>query len=86
MKNPELISLHQTLERITQENLRDIDCRMKKKIKRLATLSAKEDREWVGLFKFFKNHGRSDAKADKLAWHFLQQLFPRLKKYDGAKP
>lgn len=53
--------------------------------KRKALLTAEEDRAWTRAFEFYVNEGNSDARADRLAWKDVQQQFPRLKAFSGAK-
>lgn len=54
--------------------------------KRLATLSPYEDKCWVFAFNYFRDRGKTERQADKLAWRDLQLEFPRLRDYDGCKP
>lgn len=57
---------------------------MKTKIKKLATLTPEENSAWENAFAFYAE--APEIKADELAWRDVQKQFPRLKKYDGAKP
>jgi len=56
-----------------------------KKPFRLATLTPEEDQAWVKAFVYYLDEGRTDAQADAAAWADLQEQFPRLKDFDGAK-
>ena len=55
--------------------------------KRLAKFSKKENAFWTTAFEDYINLcGKSSRQADELAWKDVIAEFPRLKKYDGAKP
>lgn len=54
--------------------------------KRLAVLTEEEDRYWEDVFSEYVNDGRGDDEADEQAWHDCQEMFPRLKDFDGCEP
>lgn len=56
------------------------------KAKRLAILTPEEDRVWTDSNAYWEEEGFSRAKADRFAWKELQDVFPRLKEFDGAEP
>jgi hypothetical protein len=56
------------------------------KHKRLAKLNAKEESAWTFAFEFYVVQNKSNKVADRLAWRDVVKEFPRLAKYDGAKP
>lgn len=58
---------------------------MKAKIRRLATLTPKEDHAWVFAFGFYQDDGKTTSQADKLSWRDLLLEFPRLRKFDGCR-
>jgi hypothetical protein len=53
--------------------------------RRLAKLTPREDRCWVFAFSYYLDEGRTEARADKLAWRDLRDEFPRLKQYYACK-
>ena len=58
-----------------------------RKQRRLATLTPDEDAAWVYALNYYiEDEGMGDSRADRAAWKDVQQQFPRLKEYDGAKP
>ena len=59
---------------------------MNKKMKRRATLTIEEDKFWVETFNFHCEQGMTPSKADRKTWTEMKREFPRLKRYDGAKP
>jgi hypothetical protein len=55
--------------------------------RKLARLKPDENKAWDVYFADYCSNVRNDsARADRFAWRQLQQDFPRLKKYDRAKP
>ena len=56
------------------------------KKRRLAKLTAEEDKAWTTAFVHYKDDGKTDSRADRMAWRDVQEQFPRLKQYDGCKP
>lgn len=54
-------------------------------MKKLATLTTKENKAWESAFTYHKNEGWSDSHADKLTWIDLRLEFPRLLKFNGIK-
>ena len=54
--------------------------------RKLATLTAAENKRWEWLFSWAVNNGYTQRAADREAWKGLCEEFPRLRKYDGAKP
>jgi len=54
--------------------------------RKLAKLNAIEERAWEAAFRFHCVAGKSDTRATNAAWRDLQREFPRLRKFDGAKP
>ena len=52
--------------------------------RKLANLSPKEDKCWIFAFTYYLEEGKSDAKADELAWRDMQLDFPRLRAYEGC--
>ena len=56
------------------------------KPRKLAQLTPAEDRAWGNYFGYYKDHGWTDAEADKLAWADLCKEFPWLNDYDGCLP
>jgi hypothetical protein len=54
--------------------------------KRLAVLMEDEDRYWEHVFSEYLNEGQEEADADEQAWRDCQEMFPRLKDFDGCEP
>ena len=54
--------------------------------KRLAVLTEEEDRYWEHVFSEYLNDGRDEDDADEQAWLDCQEMFPRLKDFDGCEP
>ncbi len=53
----------------------------------LARLKAAEERAWEQAFSHHVTTGRQGpTQAANRAWRDLQRLFPRLKRYKGARP
>jgi hypothetical protein len=55
------------------------------KVRKLATLTAEENKAWESAFAFHVNNGASDKRADSLAWKDLCAEFPRLRNFQGCK-
>ena len=56
-------------------------------MKRLATLTKRQDKIYGDEFGHYMNNVRHDTKrADRYAWRSLCQMWPKLREYDGAKP
>lgn len=55
------------------------------KNKRIAKLNPKENHSWEFAFCFYKDDGKTDLQADKLAWRDMQLEFPRLKSFEGCR-
>ncbi|HTV43126.1 MAG TPA: hypothetical protein VMF08_21355 [Candidatus Sulfotelmatobacter sp.] len=53
--------------------------------KKTAELTAEENHAWEFAFCFYLNGGKSEFKADKLAWRDLRLEFPRLKRFAGCR-
>ncbi len=53
---------------------------------KLARLNTAEERAWEHAFRFHLDDGRGSTSAANRAWRDLQREFPRLVKYDGARP
>jgi hypothetical protein len=53
--------------------------------RKLATLAAEEEKTWEAAFRFHYA-SKTETRAANAAWRDLQREFPRLRKYDGAKP
>jgi len=56
-----------------------------KKVRKLATLTAEENKAWEKAFAFHVDSGMSDARADRATWKDLCAEFPRLRKFQGCK-
>jgi len=54
--------------------------------KRLAVLTEEEDQYWEHVFTEYMNDGRDEDEADEQAWLDCQEMFPRLKDFDGCEP
>lgn len=54
--------------------------------RKLAKLTAAEEKAWEAAFRFHCVEGKSETRAANAAWCDLQREFPRLMKYDGARP
>ena len=54
--------------------------------RKLATLTTAENKRWEWLFSWAANNGYTQAAADKEAWKGVCEEFPRLRRYEGAKP
>jgi hypothetical protein len=52
--------------------------------RKLAKLSAAEEKAWEHAFRFHCVAGKTDTRASNAAWRDLQGEFPRLMRYDGA--
>lgn len=53
----------------------------------LARLNKRENAVWTDAWEWYMNNVRRDAtRADRHAWRELCKAFPRLAKYEGAKP
>jgi hypothetical protein len=52
--------------------------------KRLAQLTAEEGKEWLMYFDYYVGEGCADKLAAQLSWTELQDIFPRLKRFDRA--
>lgn len=59
---------------------------MKRKKRKLATLTPAENRDWEWFFSWYLNNGFTQRQADRNAWKDLQAKYPRLRKYQGCKP
>jgi hypothetical protein len=53
--------------------------------RKLARLTAAEEKAWEAAFRFHCVAGKSGTRAANAAWRDLQREFPRLMKYDSAK-
>ena len=53
---------------------------------KLAALTPAEDYRWEQLFSSAINSGYSEKRADADAWRGVCEEFPRLRRYDGARP
>lgn len=51
--------------------------------KKLAQLTAEEERALEKAVDFYRYVGKSDVEATRLAWTDIQKGFPRLKEYDS---
>ena len=54
--------------------------------KALAELTPEENKAWETAFAFHIDDGKNDNDADKEAWADVVKEFPRLAKFNGAKP
>lgn len=54
--------------------------------RKLARLNAAEEKAWEHAFRYHLEDGRGSTSAANRAWRDLQREFPRLMKYEGAKP
>jgi hypothetical protein len=54
--------------------------------RKLAALTSAENKRWEWLFSWAVNNGYTQSAADIEAWRGLCEEFPRLRKYEGAKP
>jgi len=54
--------------------------------KRLAVLTQEEDRYWEHAYSEYLNEGQDEGSADEQAWRDCQEMFPRLKEFDGCDP
>jgi hypothetical protein len=55
--------------------------------KKLATLSNAESADYSSGWEYYMNNVRADAiRADHYAWREICKKYPRLQKFDGAKP
>jgi hypothetical protein len=55
--------------------------------RKLARLNAIEERAWEHAFHYHVNIAKQGQdRAANRAWRDLQREFPRLRKYDGARP
>jgi len=55
-------------------------------MRKLATLTPEEGRDWEESFSWYLNNGWTEEQADESAWKDLQAKYVRLKHYDGCKP
>jgi hypothetical protein len=53
--------------------------------KKLAKLTKLEDAAWGAAMAFYLNEGLKNGAAAERAWADLQEQFPRLKAFDGAR-
>jgi hypothetical protein len=53
--------------------------------KRIARLTATENKAWEFAFCFHREDTKTDLQADKLAWADLVLEFPSLRKFDGYR-
>ena len=53
--------------------------------RKLTALTVAENKRWEQLFSWAVNCGYTQRAADREAWKGLQEEFPRLRKYDGAR-
>ena len=53
---------------------------------KLARLNGAESSAWLKAFQYHVDAGCGQARADRRAWRDIRKEFPRLKKYDGARP
>jgi DNA-directed RNA polymerase subunit RPC12/RpoP len=63
-----------------------IDVDDPRNVKRLAILSDHEAGTWEACFVDAVNDGKSEAAADKHAWKMVQEIFPRLRDFNGCLP
>jgi len=54
-------------------------------MKRLAVLTAEENRDWEDYFCWYLNNGWPETEADENSWKDLQAKHDGLKHYDGCK-
>jgi hypothetical protein len=55
--------------------------------RKLATFTATEERAWEHAFRYHLTVSKQGQdRAAGRAWRDLQREFPRLRKYDGARP
>lgn len=54
--------------------------------KKLATLTAEEDADWVRFFNWYCENGWTNDEADRLAWQDMQVQYERLQTFDGCLP
>lgn len=54
--------------------------------KQRAKLTPLEDHCWLFAFCYYLDEGKTDAEADRLAWHDMLSEFPRLRFHDGCEP
>ena len=54
--------------------------------KRLAKFTIAEDKAWTFAFNYYRDNGNTSLQADRKAWRDVQDEFPRLRKYEGARP
>jgi hypothetical protein len=60
---------------------------MKRQRRRLATFTPAEEHAWQSAFEYHLNVSKQGQdRACNRAWRDVQKEFPRLKKYDGARP
>lgn len=55
-------------------------------MKRLARLTRAEEKAWESAFRFHCVARKGEIRAANAAWRDLQEEFPRLRRYDGARP
>ena len=55
------------------------------KRKQRATLNKTENICWENAFAYWIDAGKTELQADWYAWRNICRLFPRLKKYTGAR-
>jgi hypothetical protein len=53
--------------------------------KRIAKLTAEENHAWELAFRFYLTEGKSELRADTLAWRDLRLEFHRLEPFDGCR-
>lgn len=53
---------------------------------KLARLNVAESRAWLRAFQYHVDSGCGPIRAGQRTWRDIQKEFPRLKKYDGARP
>jgi hypothetical protein len=51
-----------------------------------AMLTPEEDSAWNHAWEYYVNQGYDDNTAGQMAWKDIQQQFPRLREYQGARP
>lgn len=53
--------------------------------KKLAQLTAEEERSMEKAIDFYRYTGKTEAEAGRLAWRDIQKEFPRLRDFDGIR-
>jgi hypothetical protein len=80
-----LLSMRRATEALQAYSLRAVRERGAAVKRKLATLTAAENKRWEWLFSWAANNGYTQRAADREAWKGLYEEFPRLRKFDGAR-